>query len=264
MQDKKQVSQETNEVNYSEENQSEGNQPQGNKGIASKNPLRTSGPWILLFALALLVVALVPDLRHQVTTSFHLLSRLDVEEIKTYILSFGMWAPAISFLLMVFQSVIAPLPAFVLTFANAGLFGWLWGALLSWTSAMAGASLCFLISKKLGRSTVEKLTSKTALESVDAFFERYGQYAVLIARLLPFVSFDVVSYGAGLTGMSFWSFFWATGLGQLPATLVYSYVGGMLVGGTRLLVFGLMILFALSVGIMLLKRFYEDKSKKSE
>ena len=40
------------------------------------------------------------------------------------------------------------------------------------------------------------------------------------------MSFDLVSYAAGLTSMGFWGFFWATGLGQLPATLVYSYVGG--------------------------------------
>lgn len=48
----------------------------------------------------------------------------DLNVIKGYILSFGPWAPAISFLLMIFQSIMAPLPAFLITFANAGLFGW--------------------------------------------------------------------------------------------------------------------------------------------
>ena len=39
--------------------------------------------------------------------------------------------------------------------------------------------------------------------------------------------------------MSFGSFFIATGIGQLPATIVYSYVGGMLTGGAQLLMTGL-------------------------
>ena len=64
--------------------------------------------------------------------------------------------------------------------------------------------------------------------------------------------------------MSFWSFFIATGIGQLPATLVYSYVGGMLTGGARLFVTGLMILFALSALIVMLRRIYMEKQRKKQ
>lgn len=190
------------------------------------------------------------------------LSLIDVVAIKNYILSFGALAPFISFLLMILQSVIAPLPAFIITFANAGLFGWVYGALLSWSSAMVGAVLCFYIAKLLGRDVAEKLTSKFALKSVDAFFENHGKYAILIARLLPFISFDIVSYAAGLTSMSFWSFFIATGIGQLPATIIYSYVGGMLAGGAKMMMFGLLTLFAVSILMLLLKKIYDEKSKK--
>ena len=64
--------------------------------------------------------------------------------------------------------------------------------------------------------------------------------------------------------MSFWSFFIATGIGQLPATLVYSCVGGMLTGGARLFVTGLMILFALSALIVMLRRIYMEKQRKKQ
>lgn len=191
------------------------------------------------------------------------LSSLDLESIKQYILSFGIWAPIISFLLMLLQSVAAPLPAFLITFANAALFGWVWGAILSWSSAMAGAALCFFIAKFLGRDVVEKLTSKMAINSIDEFFDKYGKYTILVCRLLPFMSFDIVSYAAGLTSMKFMPFFIATGLGQLPATIVYSYVGGMLTGGSKLFVTGLMILFALTVAIYMFKKIYNDKKNKS-
>jgi uncharacterized membrane protein YdjX (TVP38/TMEM64 family) len=196
-----------------------------------------------------------------VNQAFVMLSKVDVAIIKDYILSFGIWAPIISFLLMVFQSLIAPLPAFIITFANAGLFGWWQGAILSWSSAMAGAALCFWIAKYFGRNAVAKVTSKGSLEKVDIFFDKYGNYAILIARLLPFVSFDIISYAAGLTSMSFWSFFWATGLGQLPATIVYSYVGGMLTGSVRTFVMGLLILFSLSALGVMMKKVWQDKNK---
>lgn len=197
---------------------------------------------------------LVTPIRLYINGLFLLFKNLDVDQIKLYIVSFGIWAPIISLVLMVFQSVAAPLPAFLITFANAAIFGWVKGAVLSWSGAMLGATTCFFIGKFLGRDVVEKLTSRFALEKIDNFFETYGNYAILIARLLPFMSFDVVSYGAGLTVVSFWSFFWATGLGQLPATLIYSYVGEMLVGDVKTIVFGLMLLFAMTIFIALIKR----------
>lgn len=209
---------------------------------------------LLLASIALLFF--IPTVRETFMGLISLFQSLDIEAIKAYILSFGLLAPLVSFALMVFQAILAPLPAFLITFANAALFGWVYGALLSWSSAMVGALLCFYIAKFLGREVVEKLTSKIALKSVDAFFEKHGVYAILIARLLPFISFDIVSYAAGLTRMSLRSFLIATGLGQLPATLIYSYAGEMLTGGAKTFVYGLLILFSVSVLVYLIKRVY--------
>jgi len=215
---------------------------------------------IVLLVIPVLLYYLVPAFQEIIQNAVKVLSRVDVDAAREYILSFGIWAPVVSFFLMVFQSVAAPLPAFVITFANAGLFGWVKGAALSWTSAMAGAILCFAIARLYGRSVVEKFTTRRALKEVDIFFEKYGKWAVLIARLLPFVSFDIVSYAAGLTAMGWWEFIWATGLGQLPATLVYSYVGDMLVGSVRNVVFGLLILFALTTLIIMVRHIWRDRN----
>ncbi len=209
---------------------------------------------LVILTTLMLICFFVKPVRNTIEQLFFLFGMYDVDYVKGYILSFGIWAPIVSFLLMLFQSVVAPLPAFLITFSNAALFGWIKGAILSWSSAMAGAALCFLIANWFGRAAVEKLTSRLALENIDDFFKRYGQYAILIARLLPFVSFDIVSYAAGLTSMGFWPFFWATGIGQLPATLIYSYAGEMLVEGAQKFVMGLLILFAVSILTILLKK----------
>ncbi|MBS6506956.1 MAG: TVP38/TMEM64 family protein [Paraclostridium bifermentans] len=221
---------------------------------------------ILKIGVLLLVIGIylfVGPINRFINQMIFYLSMLNLESLKQYILSFGIWAPIISFILMILQSVAAPLPAFLITFANAALFGWVKGALLSWTSAMAGAALCFYIARFLGRDTVEKLTSKFAIDSVDEFFNKYGKHTILIARLLPFMSFDLVSYAAGLTSMSFVSFFIATGIGQIPATIIYSYVGDMLTGGAKLMMMGILTLSAISVLIYVLKKIYNDKNKAS-
>ena len=72
---------------------------------------------------------------------------------------------------MIFQSIAAPLPAFLITFANANLFGWWQGAILSWSSAMAGAAVCFFIARILGRDVAEKLTSKAGMQQIDTFLK---------------------------------------------------------------------------------------------
>lgn len=226
------------------------------KGIKKSTVIK-----LMVFLVLIAIYLFISQVKALVNQIVELFSKGDVDVIKGYILSFGIWAPIISFLLMVFQSVAAPLPAFLITFANAGLFGWVKGAILSWSSAMAGAVLCFYISKIYGRNTAEKLTSKFALDEIDNFFDKYGNNAILIARLLPFISFDIVSYAAGLTSMSFWSFFWATGLGQLPATIIYSYAGEKLTGGAKTFVTGLLILFAVSALGFLVKKIWDEKNK---
>lgn len=216
---------------------------------------------IVLIILAVCSYFFVPPVKNTLNNIFSMFATGDFTVVRRFVESYGSYAMAVSFLLMVLQSVIAPLPAFLLTFANANLFGWWQGAILSWSSAMAGAALCFIIARILGRDIVEKLTSKVGLTQIDQFFEKYGRQSVLIARLLPFMSFDIVSYAAGLTSMKFLPFFIATGIGQLPATIVYSYVGGMLTGGAKLLVTGLLILFALSVFVVLLRQIFTARQK---
>ena len=224
------------------------------------------GRWttLALILVAVLTYACVPAVKNTVNTVTSILGSANVDAVIEYIRSFGGYAVAVSFCLMVFSSLLAPLPAFLITVSNAEIFGWWQGAILSWSSAMVGAGLCFLIARALGRDVVEKFAGKGALAGVEGYFEKYGSKTILVCRLLPFVSFDAVSYFAGLTPIKFWPFFLATGLGQLPATIVYSYVGGMLSGGARWLVTGLLCLFGLAIFSTILKQMYDNYQEKKK
>jgi len=209
---------------------------------------RNSGKILILIIIVSLSLAyfFIPTFNSKVNGIFMLFSSMSIESVAGYIRSFGIYAVLVSFLLMVLQSVAAPLPAFLITFANAAIFGWWKGALLSWISSMTGAALCFYIGRILGRDAVD------------------GKHTILVCRLLPFVSFDFVSYAAGLTSMGFLEFIVATGIGQLPATVVYSYIGGMLTGGAQMIVTALLILFAITVLVFMFKQIYNERQKKSK
>ena len=147
-----------------------------------------------------------PSVKHVMNQVFKMFASGDFAVVRDFVASYGAYAALISFLLMIFQSIAAPLPAFLITFANANLFGWWQGVILSWSSAMAGAAVCFFIARILGRDVAEKLTSKAGMQQNDTFLKIWNETS--ICRLLPFVSFDIVSYAAGLTSMSLYLFLW--------------------------------------------------------
>lgn len=219
---------------------------------------------ILFIVLLIAGYYVIPGYHDFIDKVTVLLAKLDIKGLRNYIDSFGMWGPLISTFLMVFQSILAPLPAFVLTFANAYLYGWYFGAALSWASAMLGALLCFYIARGIGRPFAEKIITKNALGKMDGFFDEYGDYTIVILRLLPFVSFDEVSYGAGFTDMKVGRFLIATGIGQLPATIVYSFVGGSLNGNKMLMFIGLISFIILVVVSMVAKKVIQNKHAKEK
>lgn len=221
---------------------------------------------IVLIAIILLIVVLyfaVPSFNATMNNFVSKLGSLNLESVIELIRGYGAYAAVVSFFLMILQSILSPIPALLITLSNAAIFGWWKGALLSFWSAMVGAALCFYIARTLGRDVVEKITTKTGLAKVDEFFERYGKNSILICRLLPFVSFDIVSYAAGLTPIKFWDFFIATGLGQLPATIVYSYLGN-LAGSTKTIFIAIVSVVALSALVYMIGKIYNDKKKANK
>jgi uncharacterized membrane protein YdjX (TVP38/TMEM64 family) len=180
---------------------------------------------LVIAALFGLLYLLSAGFRSEVNQALGILGRGDIAGLRDYILSFGLWAPIASCFLMVLQALVAPVPSFLVTFANGLAFGVFWGWMLSLFGHVLAAAVCFWISRALGREPVEVLVGKTGLQSADRWFARWGMYAVFVGRLVPGVAFDVISYAAGLTRMRFRNFLVATALGIFPQTFLYSYLG---------------------------------------
>jgi len=215
--------------------------------------------FLLLVAAATvfgLLYLLLDGFRSETNRALGILGRGDIAGLKGYILSFGLWAPVASCFLMVLQALVAPVPSFLITFANGLAFGVFWGWMLSLFGHVLAAAVCFGISRALGRGPVEVLVGSTGLESADRWFARWGVYAVFAGRLVPGVAFDAISYAAGLTRMGFRSFMVATTLGIFPQTFLYSYLGRQAPQyvGLFLVTSGLVILGVAAVAVVRYRR----------
>ncbi|MCA0991723.1 TVP38/TMEM64 family protein [Pseudalkalibacillus hwajinpoensis] len=155
-----------------------------------------------------------------------MLSLESLSLLADYFRSLGVWAPIISIALMIAQGILAPLPSFVITAANGLAFGIPFGFLISWTGGMAAAIVMFWLARLLGAGFVERVTKQNhLLQQANRYSGKNGFFLIFVARLLPIVSFDFISFLAGLSQITFRSFFVATALGQIPGTILYTLVG---------------------------------------
>ncbi len=118
------------------------------------------------------------------------------QKIKVLLDQAGMFAPLLYMLLMALAVVITFIPSLPLNVAAGIYFGALMGTLFSALGALAGAVLSFLIARYLGWEFIERFLT----DHINCCTECSNHLLtkiVFISRLLPFVSFDLVSYGAG-------------------------------------------------------------------
>lgn len=171
------------------------------------------------------VYAFLPQVRGIVHEGCRLLFQGDVAGLREWGGELGAWAPLATLLLMVVQALAFPIPAVIVTWTNSLLFGWFIGGLYSIFSATLAATLCFALGRLFGEPLVTAFVSRSAVRKANEFMAEHGTLAILIARLMPLVPFDPISYVAGVTRMRVGGFFLATFVGQIPAGFAYSYLG---------------------------------------
>lgn len=180
---------------------------------------------VSLVVLAASAWLLFPGLRAELSDIVRMIGGGRVEALGARLESYGLWGPLISLAVMVLQGIVAPLPAFVVTFANGLAFGTWMGWAISLAGHVLASTVCFALARKLGRGPVERLITRKGLEAADRWLGRWGAQAVFFSRLMPGLSFDAMSYAAGLTTISYRRFIVATTLGVIPETLAFVYLG---------------------------------------
>jgi len=155
---------------------------------------------------------------------------LDAEQIEMLVARAGFWGPVLIVTLMTVAVVASPIPSAPIALAAGAAYGHIWGTVQIVIGAELGALIAFGLARGLGQDAVRRVFG----DKVDAGL--LGSQTALTAtvfasRLMPFVSFDMISYAAGLSGIHVWRFALATLAGIIPASFLLAHFGGQAVSG---------------------------------
>jgi uncharacterized membrane protein YdjX (TVP38/TMEM64 family) len=176
--------------------------------------------------------------------------------VQEWLAAAGAFAPLLLIGMMATAVVVTPIPSLPLDLAAGAYFGVWLGTLYTVAGALVGGSLCFAVGRRLGAGFVERF-AKGHIALCTQCSDKLLAKVVFLARLLPIVSFDLVSYAAGLTRMSFGKFLTATTLGMLPPTFLLNALGESALLDSRLaLVLGAVV----AVLFLVLPRWIERRN----
>ncbi len=130
--------------------------------------------------------------------------------------------------IMAIQGLIVPLPSEIVLLATGMIWGLVLGGFMGVIGSIGAALLCFFISKRGGRPLAEKFVGEKAINLADDFIHKYGIGAILIARFLPFIAFDPISYASGLVDMDIKKYTLGTLIGSFPRAFFFSWLGASL------------------------------------
>jgi len=189
---------------------------------------------------------------------------LDAGALKSLVGRLGAWGPAAVIGLMALAILVSPIPSAPIALAAGALYGHTWGTLYVLLGAEIGALAAFGIARLVGyealRGWLGERVSRGWLGSQNALMG-----LVFVSRLLPFVSFDVISYAAGLTVLSAWRFALATLAGIVPASFLLAHFGAEMVAGeaqqAMIAVLGLGALVALPFVVKLARDYFNARTK---
>lgn len=182
-------------------------------------------PWLTLTVLLGSVFAswnsggIVADLLSSQLTSADRIERLQV-----FFRDAGMWAPLAYVVFVVAEVVIAPIPGLMLYAPGGLIFGPWYGGWLALLANMIGSGLACSLTRSLNHRWLARLTGHESMERLHSELERRGLKMIVLLRLNPLTSTDLLSYAAGFTRIPVYQVMLATGLGMSPLCFAQSWL----------------------------------------
>ena len=166
-------------------------------------------------ALGLLTVAAV--------VAFMFRDRLDFARLDAVVASAGVLGPA-AYMATYALATVLFVPGAIFGIAGGALFGPVWGTVWNLAGATAGAALSFLAARHFAADWVERKTGGLTKRLI-AGVEAEGWRFVAVARLVPFVPFNLLNYALGLTRISFGQYVLASLICMAPGAAAYTWLG---------------------------------------
>lgn len=136
----------------------------------------------------------------------------------------GPLAPAVYVAAVVVEVLVAPIPGTLLYAPAGALFGGFQGGVLSLTGNTIGAAIACAVGRTLGEQAIAKRLEGSRLGNHVEAIRTRGLWIVLLLRLNPLTSSDLVSYTAGAFGVPVWRVALGTFIGMAPLCFAQAYL----------------------------------------
>ena len=121
--------------------------------------------------------------------------------------------------------VIIPFPAEFPTAAAGYVLGFGVAFPLMVAAWTLSCVLAYGLARVLGPPVLDKLVGAERMARADALIDRGGWQILLLARLIPLVPYNLVSFAAGATRVPLGRFTWTTAVGVAPLTALTALLG---------------------------------------
>ncbi len=210
---------------------------------------------VILFSVAAILLLILNRYN-----AFDIFSFDNMSELKIYISSFGILAPAVFIALFAVATVLF-VPGLPVTVLSGILFGAFWGTIYVVVGSTIGVSAAFLIGRYLGRDLVKGMTEKNEqLAKLDSYIKEQGDTILIISRLIPVFPFNLQNYAYGVTDIKFSTYFWYSLIFMIPGTFIYTSFGALAYSSAsmkELMLYSSMLLIALCLLIILPRKFFK-------
>lgn len=157
---------------------------------------------------------------------------------KTFITSFGYYGVFVFIFFQFLQVTIFFIPGEAIQVAGGWIYGTLGATILSLIGITIGSILIFLLSKKYGRSLVEKFIAETKLKSIESALDsKKLNFIVFLIYFLPGIPRDSIIFVCGISKISLEKFLVYSTLGRIPALVLSCYLGSNMLALNKTLLF---------------------------
>ena len=157
----------------------------------------------------------------------------------------GPFAPAVYFLFVTVEVVVAPIPGLMLYAPGGILFGGFQGGAIALAGNVVGAGIACQATRTLGGGWLSRYLPDEKPGRVQEALMQRGGWLIFLLRLNPLTSSDLVSYAAGLTPIPVWKVMLATLCGMAPLCFAQACLAESLLDAFPNLIYSLIVLCAI-------------------
>ena len=177
-------------------------------------------------------------------------SEAKLEALRTFFDRWGPWAPLAYLGMVTIEVVIAPIPGAFLYLPGGLVFGGFWGGWLSLAGNVLGAGISCQLMRSLAGARLTTWFDAHKLQRVEQLIQRRGFGIIVLLRVNPLTSSDLVSYAAGLTRVRVSTVMLGTLVGMAPLCFAQAYLAESLFDSFPWLVWPLVLVCVVYVVVV--------------